>query len=68
VRGIAIKLLGVPGDKIVPEEREAETQDFVLVSQPVFFVADVSKRRHELNNTAHRQPSPHDAEAGRHVS
>jgi hypothetical protein len=39
---MAIKLLGVPGDKIVPEEREAETQDFVLVSQPVFFVDEAA--------------------------
>jgi hypothetical protein len=43
VRGMAIKLLGVPGDKIIPEEREAQTQDFVLVSQPVFFVDDAAR-------------------------
>ena len=43
VRGMAIKLLGVPGDKILPEEREAQTQDFILVSQPVFFVDDAAR-------------------------
>lgn len=36
VRGMAIKLLGVPGDKLLDDERE--TQDFVLISHPVFFL------------------------------
>jgi catalase len=43
VRGMVIKLLGVPGDKILAEERDAQTQDFVLVSQPVFFVDDAAR-------------------------
>jgi Catalase len=43
VRGMAIKLLDVPGDKILPEEREAQTQDFILVSQPVFFADDAAR-------------------------
>jgi hypothetical protein len=33
---MAIKLLGVPGDKLLDDERE--TQDFVLISHPVFFL------------------------------
>lgn len=43
VRGMAIKLLDVPGDKILPEEREARTQDFVLMSSPKFFMDDAAR-------------------------
>jgi hypothetical protein len=43
VRGMAIKLLDVPGDKILPEEREARTQDFVLMSSPRFFMDDAAR-------------------------
>jgi Catalase len=43
VRGMAIKLLDVPGDKILPEEREAQTQDFILISHPVFFIDDAAR-------------------------
>ena len=39
-RGMAIKLLGVPGEKLLPGERAATTQDFVLISHPTFFVDD----------------------------
>jgi hypothetical protein len=37
---MAIKLLGVPGEKLLPSERDATTQDFVLISHPTFFVDD----------------------------
>ena len=43
IRGMAIKLIDVPGDKILPEERNAQTHDFVMVSSPVFFVDDASR-------------------------
>lgn len=36
--GMAVKILGVAGDKVLPEERDETTQDFVLVNSPVFFV------------------------------
>lgn len=39
-RGMAIKLLGVKGPKILSEERNAETQDFVMINHPAFFVND----------------------------
>ena len=29
-RGMAMKLMGVPGEKLLPEEREEQTQDFVI--------------------------------------
>jgi len=37
-RGMAIKLMGVPGPKLAPDERD--TQDFILINHPVFFVDD----------------------------
>lgn len=36
-RGMAIKLLGVKGEKILPGEEQAETQDFVMQNYPIFF-------------------------------
>lgn len=39
VRGLAIKLLGVPGAKEAKDEEH--THDFILASHPVFFVPDV---------------------------
>ncbi|MCH7894450.1 MAG: catalase family protein [Proteobacteria bacterium] len=42
-RGMAIKLLGVPGEKILEHENDEKTHDFVLVSHNVFFGADVRK-------------------------
>ena len=37
-RGMAIKLMDVEGTKILDEEREAKTQDFLMINHPVFFV------------------------------
>jgi hypothetical protein len=39
-RGLAIKLLGVPGDKTLETDKDAKTQDFVLINHPVFFTSD----------------------------
>ncbi|MCM2254200.1 MAG: catalase family protein [Vicinamibacteria bacterium] len=39
-RGMAIKLMGVPGTKLLPEERDAGTQDFIMINHPVFFIDD----------------------------
>jgi hypothetical protein len=41
-RGMAIKLMGVPGDKILSEERAAKTQDFLMINHPVFFVRNAA--------------------------
>ena len=40
VRGMAIKLLGVEGEKLLEEERQAQTQDFILINHPVLFLKD----------------------------
>ncbi|MEJ7636544.1 MAG: hypothetical protein WKF75_00780 [Singulisphaera sp.] len=40
--GMAIKLVGVPGAKLLEDEADATTQDFVLFDHPVFFIRDVA--------------------------
>jgi hypothetical protein len=40
--GMAIKLLGVPGEKLLEDEADATTLDFVLIDHPVFFIRDVA--------------------------
>lgn len=37
-RGMAIKLMGVDGPKLLGDEAGARTQDFLLMTSPVFFV------------------------------
>lgn len=37
-RGMAVKVMNVPGKKLLPDEIEATTQDFVMINHPVFFV------------------------------
>jgi catalase len=43
IRGMAIKLMGVSGDKLLEAERDAQTQDFVLISTNVFVTRDVAE-------------------------
>jgi hypothetical protein len=42
VRGMAIKVMEVPGEKVLADAQAAETQDFLLVNHPVFFVNHLS--------------------------
>ena len=39
-RGMAIKVLGVPGGKLLEDEGQATTQDFIMINHPVFFAND----------------------------
>ncbi|KAK9762749.1 hypothetical protein K7432_011216 [Basidiobolus ranarum] len=39
-RGMAIKLLGVPGQKILETDQNATSQDFVMINHPVFLLND----------------------------
>ena len=39
-RGMAIKLLGVQGETLLERDKMAGTQDFIMMSTPVFFVDD----------------------------
>jgi len=43
IRGMAIKLMGVPGEKVLPEEKDEQTQDFIVISTPVFVTKDVEE-------------------------
>lgn len=36
--GMAIKIVGVPGEKVLEDERNADTQDFILANNNAFFV------------------------------
>lgn len=40
-RGLALKVLGVPGPKLLPEEADAVTQDFLFINHPVIPTGDV---------------------------
>lgn len=40
--GLALKVTGVPGPKLLAAERDADTQDFVLADSPRFFLPDVA--------------------------
>lgn len=42
-RGVAIKVLGVPGRKILEAESDSSSQDFILISHPVFFANDPTR-------------------------
>src|SRR5665213_1996 len=52
---MAVKLLGVPGDKLLPDERTATTHDFVMINHPVFIVDDPARYLTFLQ----RSRSPH---------
>lgn len=39
-RGMAVKLMGVDGDKLLESEREARTQDFLMINHDAFFIKD----------------------------
>ena len=45
-RGMAIKLTGVPGEKLMEDEKH--TQDFILISHPRFFVDDLKRYKKTL--------------------
>jgi hypothetical protein len=42
-RGMALKLTGVEGPKLLEPEHTADTQDFVLINSPVFFIRNVAE-------------------------
>ena len=43
VRGVAIKLMNVPGEKILNDEHLQKTQDFLLMSSETFFSRNVKE-------------------------
>ncbi|MGB8811413.1 MAG: catalase family protein [Acinetobacter calcoaceticus] len=49
-RGIAIKLLGVSGTKILESEKQATTQDFIMINHPVFFANNAKRYLSFIND------------------
>jgi hypothetical protein len=43
IRGMAVKIMGVPGEKLLELERHEPTQDFVFISTSVFVTANVAQ-------------------------
>ena len=42
-RGMAVKVIGVPGPKLLEDEAQASTQDFLLMNSQVFFVKNAKE-------------------------
>ena len=42
-RGLALKVMGVPGKKLLAGESAAGTQDFIFINHPVFFANDPNR-------------------------
>ncbi|MCJ8203534.1 catalase family protein [Pseudomonas sp. RGM2987] len=47
-RGMAIKLLDVPGKQLLADRQSAGEQDFVMFNHPNFFVSDVAEYRQNV--------------------
>jgi hypothetical protein len=56
VRAMAIKVFDVPGAKILPEERDATTQDFVMINSPVFITDHPARYLKALERNASPNP------------
>lgn len=56
IHGMAIKLMGVEGRKILEEESTADTHDFVLADHPVFFIRDTDEYVRFMKNFAQTAP------------
>jgi hypothetical protein len=50
IRGIAIKLLGVPGEKLLNDESDEPTQDFLLMSSETFFFKKHQRIQQKLSS------------------
>jgi len=42
-RGFALKVLGVPGQKLLPGEEDAQSQDFIMINSTVFFIRTIDE-------------------------
>jgi hypothetical protein len=54
-RGMAIKLMGVEGDKIAPELTGAKTQDFIMTNTPAFFNRNIFDYVDDMSDLAKLQ-------------
>ena len=55
-QGMAIKLIGVPGQKILKKQADATTHDFILLDFPVFFVRDTDSYARLVSELARAKP------------
>jgi hypothetical protein len=56
IHGMAIKVTGVSGQKILESEASAATHDFVLADNPVFFIRDTAEYARFMENFAETVP------------
>ncbi len=56
VRGMAIKVMGVPGIKLLEDELQATTQDFVVCNHHSFFVKDAADYVSFVSNFMNGKP------------
>jgi len=54
-RGMAIKLLNVPGAQLLSDQQGRGEQDFVMFSHPNFFVSDVAEYKQNISAQANGQ-------------
>jgi hypothetical protein len=52
VRGMAVKLMGVPGKKLLENEANEQTQDFLLINNNTFFIEKLSDYTQLIKATA----------------
>src|SRR5471032_3026691 len=55
-QGMAIKLIGVPGRKVMDEKADATTHDFILIDGPVFFVRSTESYERLFSEVLKLQP------------
>ncbi len=65
LRGLAIKMMGVDGPQMLPENRDAKTQDWLLVNNPVIAFGHVAAYWKTQRFTEKFEQGP---EIGRHVT
>lgn len=58
-QGMAIKLIDVPGRKILPKQADAGTHDFIMIDGPVFFVRETDSYFRLVNELARLPPGEH---------
>ena len=56
VRAMAVKLFDVPGPKILPSDRDARTQDFIMINSPVFLTDHPARYLTALERNASSNP------------
>jgi hypothetical protein len=56
VHGMAVKLTGVPGQKVLEAEASATTHDFIMADKPVFFIRDLDEYVRFIEDFARTDP------------